>query len=638
MALEIGGGISIGGGITFREEVAPVIIPNTMTVANDSGSNYYGSDPYGYSGGPAGMMNSELIESLIVYWYDYSNPGSAYMRLKQGTHSNCTVNMNGSIDSDLHTFPRTFIINSTSYTFVFNEMMGSYIYNGNLGFPNLVGETINIVWDGLTPSVPSFSILVSAFEGYGMAFFGANNGYNSARNMQTGPIFGTVNHPVFNSLSYQTSPSGGSTYITLHDGDYGAMTINSGLINSDSTSDQVFTINNKRYSFSPMTGYNAGYMKQGDVGLMLATQGSVVSMYYDPTNQGGNGHTASGSLISGTNGMNLYGVVPGMMGSMSVIPNMLFTINFDQMQNSTTVVFKTGTYYGGIVVDDTLATIDGQTDVNITVYGVSRTGTLTSSGGGMGPVVTFSGDPFMLMSKQGVELTVTIDAVVPSNAVTYTASIDYSPGAQMPPGVYFIGSEPTYTVYLSQQFWYTPAGGTALHDLTTGGTFDVTMPLTGGTVYTITLLGTWQGSGPDYWTDVSSSSPLSLPGGSDSCPSTVSVASTGGVSGTTIAPTFTAAPSVISYSSAPYSLTIWYTSTSDAEYIAASTAGLGSVVSFSISGTEYRAIVDSVSTSTNNFYGPTGYLVMFSFSGAAVGYTMPPSGTPNTTPVVLYPS
>lgn len=527
MALEIGGGISIGGGITFREEVAPVIIPNTMTVGNDSGSNYYGSDPYGYSGGPAGMMNSELIESLIVYWFDSSNPGSAYMRLKQGTHSNCTVNINGSIDNDLHSYPRTFIINSTSYTFVFNEMMGSYIYNGNLGFPNLVGETINIAWDGLTPTVPSFSILVSAFEGYGMTFFGANNGYNYARNMQTGPIFGTVNHPVFNSLSYRTSPAGGSTYITLHDGDYGAMTITSGLINGDSTTDQVFTINDKRYSFSPVTGYNAGYMKQGDVGLMLASQGSAVSMYYDPTNQGGNGHTASGTLVSGNNGMNLYGVVPGMIGSMDIIPNMVFSINYDNMQNVTTVVFKTGTH-GGIVVDDTLATIDGQTVVNITIYGVSQTGTLVSSNGGMGPTVTFTGDSFNLMGKQGVELTVTIDAVVPSNTVTYTAGVDYSPGAQFPPGVFFTGTGPTYTMYLSQQYWFTAAGGTAIHSLTTGGTFDVTMPTTGSTVYTITIMGAWQGSGPDYWTDISSSSPLTLSGGSSNCPSTVIIAASSG--------------------------------------------------------------------------------------------------------------
>lgn len=640
MALEIGGGISIGGGITFQEDVAPVILPNTMTIANDSanGSFYYGADPLSLYGGMPSMLNSDLINAVLVYFYDNNSPSTARIYLKQGLNSGHYVDYSGSIDGDSHTYPRTFIVAGTSYTFVFDEPNYSYVYNGNLNFPSLVGETIGIEWDGNSTTPLTNSVIVSAFEGYGQSFFGASKGKNHS-GQQWGPVYGTVYSTLFNEVAYYSSGMSGSTRIILNDGVYSGFTVSSGFINNDNSSSQVFKINGTRYSFNTTgSGSNASYIRMGDVG-MVTEAGTVRTVEYDPNNQGGDGHTASGT-ITPDNQMSLYGAVPGMMGSINLIPEMLHTINYDMMQNTTYVIFKTGTYYGGIVVDDTAATIDGQTDVTITIDNRTNTGTLQSSNGGIGPSITFTGNPFLLTSMLGTPRTLTIDVVVPTTAVTYLSSIDYSPGAQMPPGVYIIGPNPSnnYSVYLSQSFWYISAGFEALHSLTTGDTFDVTMPLTGGTVYTITLLGAWQGPGPDYWTDVSSSSPLSLPGGSDNAPSSVIISTNSGPSGTSIAPTYTAAPWVITYSTSPLSLNIWYNSMSDAQYVAASTAVMGNVVSFSISGTEYRAIINSVSTSTNNMYGPMAYTVTFWFSGAASGYTMPPSSTPDSNPVLLYTS
>lgn len=106
-------------------------------------------------------------------------------------------------------------------------------------------------------------------------------------------------------------------------------------------------------------------------------------------------------------------------------------------------------------------------------------------------------------------------------------------------------------------------------------------------------------------------------------------------SSVSIAPTYTAAPWITNYSTGPYKLDLWYASTSDAQYVAAIAATSGKVVAFYISGTEYRGVVSSVSISNNSIYGPTAYVVSFTFSGAASGYTLPSSGTPDNSPVSL---
>lgn len=368
----------------------------------------------------------------------------------------------------------------------------------------------------------------------------------------------------------------------------------------------------------------------GDVGMVVEA-GAIRTVEYDPSNQGGEGHTASGTITIG-NQMDVYGALPGMFGALNIIPDMVFTINYEQLQNITTVLFKNGTYHGGIVVEDSTATIDGNTDVTITIAGSSSTGTLSTTGN-TGPMITFSGDVFALRMRVGSTVTISVDAAAPSTAVTYVSGIDYYSGGQSPPGIYLNGSGPAYAITLIENFWNTMAGFTALHNLMTGGTFDVTMPDTGSTVYTLTLLTDWQGSAPNYYAEVSSSTPLSLPGGSSITPSSVIVES--GTSGTSIAPTFTSGPFVIGYSTGPFSLTMWYNSPTDAEYVAASTATAGNVVTFYISGTEYRGVISSVATSTNSFYGPTGYIVTFSLSGSADGSPLPSGGTPDNSPVML---
>jgi hypothetical protein len=106
--------------------------------------------------------------------------------------------------------------------------------------------------------------------------------------------------------------------------------------------------------------------------------------------------------------------------------------------------------------------------------------------------------------------------------------------------------------------------------------------------------------------------------------------------GVSIDPTFIPAPYVTNYNSGTKELALWYTSTSDAQYIAAAGADTGQVVSFVQSSTEYRGVVSSVAISTNSIYGPTAYVVTITFSAAASGYALPTvNGSPDRSPVNL---
>jgi hypothetical protein len=103
-----------------------------------------------------------------------------------------------------------------------------------------------------------------------------------------------------------------------------------------------------------------------------------------------------------------------------------------------------------------------------------------------------------------------------------------------------------------------------------------------------------------------------------------------------INPTFASAPFRTSYQATPKNLALWYASPSDSQYIAAAAATAGNIVSFVQSTVEYRGVVATVATSTNTIYGPTAYVVTFTFSGAAPTYTLPAvDGTPDITPVNL---
>lgn len=127
--------------------------------------------------------------------------------------------------------------------------------------------------------------------------------------------------------------------------------------------------------------------------------------------------------------------------------------------------------------------------------------------------------------------------VIPSGSVggggaatTYTSGTDYSNGNSGPPGIYLMGSSGDYSVQLASQWWTTTAGYDALVALTSGGTFTITMPTTGSTSYTITLTSSWS-SGSYPMATFTPSEPLSLMGGSNSVPATVTVASSGGGGG-----------------------------------------------------------------------------------------------------------
>jgi hypothetical protein len=225
-----------------------------------------------------------------------------------------------------------------------------------------------------------------------------------------------------------------------------------------------------------------------------------------------------------------------MLGSSTITPaNMviqLYWASFGTPSGSTKVRLESGTF-GSVVVDSSLGTVDGETQLTVVVDSISQTGTLTTGSGYV--ELSITGDPYGFQTKSSQTLTVSVIAGTGGGGVTttYTANTDYLTSGSG--GMQFTASGPpnTYNVSLSQFNWSNAAGYAALSNLTSGNTFAVTMPLSGGTSYTITLSSSWSGGGGSLSTVATANSSLPLSGGATSIPSTITVTTGGGGGGGT---------------------------------------------------------------------------------------------------------
>lgn len=148
-------------------------------------------------------------------------------------------------------------------------------------------------------------------------------------------------------------------------------------------------------------------------GLSMSTRLSLSSPAFVSVAGGGGG----AALISGTTTVgvsiynsSLYGSAFTTAGSneglglLSPTPaDCMYRITYDG--TDTQIRFFPGTY-GSLVITDT--TINFQTTIIVTLGGVTQTGFLQSTGGGEFALLSFSGDVFSLVSKNGQTLTFTI--------------------------------------------------------------------------------------------------------------------------------------------------------------------------------------------------------------------------------------
>jgi len=401
MALEIGGGITIGGGISVIESSSGSGIPNSFTVESHYDGSYtyegaYVVDPINSTtqlGTPDfGTINSDYIYGI----YHQTNSMGAEITsilLKEGSYSGFNV-FNGVIGSDLVTYPRVFTIGGTPYTFY----RGAFGYHADGDILSLASAPTGAMRTALyNPSIQISltpdTILVSSRVSGSETFYGAN---------RLGDSFGIVVSDYIDKITY-SNMSG--TSIMLKDGNYPGFSVTGGAIDGDiSNATRKFTINNTQVTFTCMG--NSPYMvyvvmmNSSDVLNLQSLVGETIPVLYDPNAQSGGGGEESGAYLGGT---------------------------------------------------------------------------------------------------------------------------DYANGTSSPPGMYIIGSGP-YTVMIDSTFWTNSAGYTLVEALVSGDTFDVTMPLTGDTVFTLTLTQDWSGS-PYKTAQVTSSVPLTLGMGVDNVPTSIALPS-----------------------------------------------------------------------------------------------------------------
>lgn len=519
------------------------VTPNSMIVAqNEPGGYYYGASNGAGGGTPFGTITSDYFNA--VYSTDFNDGGaiSNYVYMIDGTYSGFTVTY-GIIESDLITYPRVFTIDNNNYTFILDTASGynRYLYYGSLGFASSIGNTISVSFDpALTPSVTSNTIIVGSWSGYGMSLFGASNG-QSPSGMSTQVNFGTIVSDYINQIIY----NGTVTNIVLKNGGpyMGPGTVTDGWLSGDTTgSFRIFTINNTDYEFTAAgTGSNKYYTYTGNAGLFIGTVGTEIPVIY-ANSQSSGPNTTNGTITVGTSAGE-YGWKANTFGSGNFIPGMMKQLYYDG--TDTQVWFKTGTYTGSIVVDDSAATVGGEANVTVTVSGTQQIGALTTTNS-FGPKATFSGDVFSLSSNNGQTLTVAIDAGGGGGggggggSTTYTATTDYSTGGSGPPGISFMSIGGPYTsigVIVDPTGWTNSAGANALLALTSSSTFTVSaIPDGGGTAITstITLTSGWASLyGSAQRADITASPPVatSYP---DYVPLSVTVGGGGGGGGTTV--------------------------------------------------------------------------------------------------------
>jgi hypothetical protein len=479
---------SVGSTITtvYNPAIQPSVTPNSIIVAQYAGAGfttYYGASKV-FSNGYGTIVSDYLTE------VQYSN-SSTYIFLAPGTYTGFTVDSNGLIDGDNST-ARTFTVNSVNAVFTVAGSAPNYVYT-NMGNPfNLstnVGNTLTAIYDPAAQPVPGPGEFVS-----GNMTVGQGGPVNSDYGWQAFS-FGSVTFPTFPTgptyqIYYESSPTP-LTKISFFDGTFGTTVVDGDLGTIDGETSVTVTIDGVTEIGTLIANTSSCRLEfAGDVFSLQSknTQTLAVAMVAGAATPG---QVASGSITVGTDGP-LYGYSSGSsgppFGSSTIDPAMvsyLYYTIFGGPGGSTNIRLIGGTY-GSVVVDSSLGTVDGETQLTAVVDSISQTGTLIPSGSNLDLIIT--GDPYSLQTKATQTLTVSIIAGAGGGgSTTYTSSGNWT-------GSGFADFSP-WRVFMNLDGGVNSAFLSSLNALTAGSTFSVTD--SGNTTVSVTVQSTmgqpWMG-------------------------------------------------------------------------------------------------------------------------------------------------
>ena len=474
---------SVGSTITtvYNPAIQPSVTPNSIIVAQYAGAGfvtYYGASKV-FSNGYGTIVSSYLRE------VQYSN-SSTYIFLAPGTYTGFTVDSNGAIDGDNST-ARTFTVNSVNAVFTVAGSAPNYAYT-NMGNPfslnTNVGNTLSAIYDPAAQPVPGPGEFVS-----GNMTVGQGGPVNSDYGWQEFS-FGSVTFPTFPTgptyqIYYESSPTP-LTKISFFDGTFGTTVVDGDLGTIDGETSVTVTIDGVTEIGTLIANTSSCRLEfAGDVFSLQSknTQTLAVTMVAGAATPG---QVASGSITVG-NDSSLYGYGDGSgfppFGSSTIAPAMvsrLYWIN-NGGSGTTSVRLIAGTY-GSVVVDGSLGTVDGETQLTVVVDSISQTGTLmTDPGGTYVELPPITGDPYGFQAKNGQTLTVSVIAGAGGGgSTTYTSSGNWS-------GSGFADFSP-WRVFMNLDGGVNSAFLSSLNALTAGSTFSVTD--SGNTTVSVTVQST----------------------------------------------------------------------------------------------------------------------------------------------------
>ena len=456
---------SVGSTITtvYNPAIQPSVTPNSIIVAQYAGAGfvtYYGASKV-FSTGYGTIVSSYLTE------VQYSN-SSTYIFLAPGTYTGFTVDSNGAIDGDNST-ARTFTVNSANAVFTVAGSPPNYAYT-NMGNPfslnTNVGNTLAAIYDPAAQPVPGPGEFVS-----GNMTVGQGGPVNSDYGWQEFS-FGSVTFPTFPTgptyqIYYESSPTP-LTKISFFDGTFGTTVVDGDLGTIDGETSVTVTIDGVTEIGTLIANTSSCRLEfAGDVFSLQSknTQTLAVTMVAGAATPG---QVASGTITVGTDGP-FYGYSSGHsappFGSSTIDPAMVSYLTNSSFGGSTNIRIIGGTY-GSVVVDSSLGTVDGETQLTVVVDGISQTGTLIPSGSNLD--LTIIGDPYSLQTKATQTLTVSIIAGAGGGGTTtYTSSGNWN--------VSGFGDFGGWRVNFGLAGPSTAAGlVSALNALTVGSTFSIT--------------------------------------------------------------------------------------------------------------------------------------------------------------------
>ena len=463
---------SVGSTITtvYNPAIQPSLTPNSIIVGQYTSAGptiYYGANktgPFGY-----GTIVSDYLTEV-----QYSNSATNIM-LAPGTYTGFTVDSNGLIDGDNST-ARTFTVNGIDAVFTVAGSAPNYLYT-NMGNPfslqsSNLGNTLTAIYDPAAQPVPGPGEFVS-----GNMTVGQGGPGNSYYGWQQGS-FGSVTFPDFPTgpivqIYYESGPAN-RTIIEFFSGTYGTTVVNGTLGTIDGETSVTVTIDGVTEIDTLFANSSSCRLEfVGDVFSLQSKNGQTlaVAMVAGVVTPG---EVASGTITVGTDPFGppgfFYGYWPsGGAGSSTIDPAMVayvYWIN-NSPSGSTNIRLTAGTY-GSVVVDGSLGTVDGETQLTMVVDGISQTGTLSASGSYVEISPPITGDPYGFQTKNGQTLTVSVIAGAGGGGgTTYTQSGNWGSSG--------FGDFGGWRVTLALSGPGTAAGlVSALNALTVGSTFSIT--------------------------------------------------------------------------------------------------------------------------------------------------------------------